>query len=328
MFKAILIDKQDDLPQTVSVAELETNQLPAGDVLVEVDYSTINYKDALALTGRSPVVRKFPMVPGIDLAGTVVESRHNNWNKGDCVVLNGWGVGEVHWGSLSQYARLNGDWLIKRPQEFGSREAMAIGTAGYTAALSVDALVSHGVLPEDGEILVTGASGGVGSIAIMLLSAAGYEVVASTGKLEEKDYLKSLGASDIIDRAILSEKGRPLQKERWAGVVDAVGGFTLANACSQTRYGGVVTACGLAQSMDFPTTVAPFILRGVTLCGIDSVMASIELRQAAWSRLARGIDKIKLESVVTEVALEETIGIAGDVLDGKIKGRLIVDVNR
>ncbi len=327
MFKAILIDKREGAAQTAAVSNLELDQLPEGDVLVQVDYSTINYKDALAITGASPVVRKFPMVPGIDLAGTVLESQHGNWKKGDRVVLNGWGVGEGHWGGLSQFARLNGDWLIKLPQQFSSREAMIIGTAGYTASLCVDALVAHGVQPGAGEILVTGASGGVGSVAIALLSAAGYEVVASTGKASEEAYLKSLGASAIIDRATLSEKGKPMQRERWAGVVDAVGSFTLANACAQTRYRGTVTACGLAQGMDFPASVAPFILRGVTLCGIDSVMAPTAPREAAWARLARDMDKSKLESIVTEIPLAEAVKVAEDVLAGKVKGRLVVDVN-
>lgn len=327
MFKAILIDKREGAARTAAVSNLELDQLPEGDVLVQVDYSTINYKDALAITGASPVVRKFPMVPGIDLAGTVLESQHGNWKKGDRVVLNGWGVGEGHWGGLSQFARLNGDWLIKLPQQFSSREAMIIGTAGYTASLCVDALVAHGVQPGAGEILVTGASGGVGSVAIALLSAAGYEVVASTGKASEEAYLKSLGASAIIDRATLSEKGKPMQRERWAGVVDAVGSFTLANACAQTRYRGTVTACGLAQGMDFPASVAPFILRGVTLCGIDSVMAPTAPREAAWARLARDMDKSKLESIVTEIPLAEAVKVAEDVLAGKVKGRLVVDVN-
>ena len=328
MFKAVLIDKQEDAAQTARVVELENDQLPAGDVLIQVDYSTINYKDALAITGKSPVVRKFPMVPGIDLAGTVLESQHSGWNVGDRVVLNGWGVGEGHWGGLSQRARLNGDWLVKLPDAFNTRDAMVIGTAGYTASLCVDALVNNGVQPGDGEILVTGASGGVGSVAIALLAAAGYEIVASTGKTEEEPYLKSLGASAIVDRTILSEKGKPMQRERWAGVVDAVGSFTLANACAQTRYRGTVTACGLAQGMDFPASVAPFILRGVTLCGIDSVMAPAEPRQSAWARLARDMDKAKLESIASEIGLEEVVAVADDVLAGNVKGRLVVYVNR
>lgn len=328
MFNAILIEKPDDAAQSVSVAQLDVDRLPEGDVLVQVDRSTINYKDALAISGKSPVVRKFPMVPGIDLAGVVAESQHASWKKGDPVLLNGWGVGESHWGGLAKFARLNGDWLIRRPDAFDSRDAMIIGTAGYTASLCVEALAGNGVQPDDGEILVTGATGGVGSVAVRLLSAAGYRVIASTGKAAEKEYLMSLGAADIIDRATFAEKGKSLQRERWAGVVDAVGSHTLANACAQTRYGGVVTACGLAQGMDFPASVAPFILRGVTLCGIDSVMAPVERRHRAWSRLARDMDKQSLEAIVTEIGLGDAIGIADDVLAGKLKGRLVVDVNR
>ena len=326
MFNAILIEKNDS-QQEVKVTSLDNDALPEGDVLVRVDYSTINYKDALAITGASPVVRSFPMVPGIDLAGVVEESDHPRWKAGDKVVLNGWGVGEGHWGGLAQYARLKGDWLVALPDAFDSRQAMIIGTAGYTASLCVDALVDHGVAPEAGEILVTGASGGVGSIAIALLKRAGYTVVASTGKLDESDYLKGLGASEIIDRAELSEKGKPMQRERWAGVIDAVGSHTLANACAQTRYRGAVAACGLAQGMDFPASVAPFILRGVTLYGIDSVMAPLEPRERAWSRLASDIDAQTLEAVASDINLVEAASVAGDVLAGKVKGRLVVDVN-
>jgi acrylyl-CoA reductase (NADPH) len=326
MFNAILIEKNDS-QQEVKVTSLDNDALPEGDVLVRVDYSTINYKDALAITGASPVVRSFPMVPGIDLAGVVEQSDHPRWKAGDKVVLNGWGVGEGHWGGLAQYARLKGDWLVALPDAFNSRQAMIIGTAGYTASLCVDALVDHGVAPEAGEILVTGASGGVGSIAIALLKRAGYTVVASTGKLDESDYLKGLGASEIIDRAALSEKGKPMQRERWAGVVDAVGSHTLANACAQTRYRGAVAACGLAQGMDFPASVAPFILRGVTLYGIDSVMAPLEPRERAWSRLASDMDAQTLEAVASDISLAEAASVAGDVLAGKVKGRLVVDVN-
>jgi len=326
MFNAIVIDKTDS-QQEVSVKSLDQGALPEGDVLVRVDYSTINYKDALAITGASPVVRSFPMVPGIDLAGVVEESGHSRWKAGDRVVLNGWGVGENHWGGLAQYARLKGDWLVPLPEQFDSRQAMIIGTAGYTASLCVDALVDHGIKPDAGEILVTGASGGVGSIAIALLASAGYSVTASTGKVAEADYLKSLGASAIIDRAELSEAGKPLQKERWAGVVDAVGGNTLANACAQTRYRGALAACGLAESMKFPASVAPFILRGVTLYGIDSVMAPMEPRERAWSRLARDLDAKTLEAVASDIALADAVKVAGDVLAGKVKGRLVVNVN-
>ena len=324
--KAILIEKTDD-GQTVAVKELDQSALPEGDVLVKVDYSTINYKDALAITGASPVVRKWPMMPGIDAAGTVEESSHPSWKKGDRVVLNGWGVGETHEGGLSQLARLKGDWLVALPEAFTARQAMIIGTAGYTAALCVEALVNHGIKPEDGDILVTGASGGVGSIAIALLSKAGYSVVASTGKTSEEAYLKGLGAKSVIDRATLSEPGKPLQKEVYAGVVDAAGGNTLANACSQTKYRGAVAACGLAESPKFPTTVMPFILRGVTLYGIDSVMAPLDVRKPAWERLARDLDADKLESVATDIKLADAVEVAKDVLAGKIKGRLVVDVN-
>ena len=326
MFNAIFIEK-NEANQEVSVKALENNVLTDGDVLIRVDYSTINYKDALAITGASPVVRKFPMIPGIDLAGTVEQSDNPNWKAGDKVVLNGWGVGEGHWGGLAQYARLKGEWLIALPEAFDSRQAMIIGTAGYTAGLCVDALVNHGIKPGDGEILVTGASGGVGSIAIALLAKAGYTVVASTGKVSESEYLKGLGAAEIIDRSALSEPGKPLQRERWAGVVDAAGGNTLANACAQTRYRGAVAACGLAESMKFPSSVAPFILRGVTLYGIDSVMAPLAPRQSAWERLARDMDAATLESVAKDISLGEAVDVAADVLAGKVKGRLVVDVN-
>ena len=328
MFSGILINKGDD-GQTVEVAQIDESQLPEGNVTVEVETSTLNYKDGLAITGSSPVVRKFPMVPGIDLAGVVSESSHADFKEGDRVVLNGWGVGETHWGGLAQKARLNGDWLIKLPEAFSSRQAMAIGTAGYTAALCVDALVNYGITPDQGEILVTGATGGVGSVAVMLLAKAGYTVVAATGKASEEAYLKELGASDIIERAALSEKGKPLQRERWAGVVDAVGSHTLVNACAQTKYCGAVAACGLAQGADFPSTVMPFILRGVALLGVDSVMAPKARRMAAWDRLAKDLDVSKLENVIAgELTLAEAIPAAADLLEGKIRGRLVVDVNK
>ena len=328
MFSGILISK-DDQGQTVEVAQIEESQLPEGNVTVEVECSTLNYKDGLAITGSSPVVRKFPMVPGIDLAGVVSESSHPDWKEGDRVVLNGWGVGETHWGGLAQKARLNGDWLIGLPAAFSSRQAMAIGTAGYTAALCVDALVNYGITPDQGEILVTGATGGVGSVAVALLSKAGFNVVAATGKASEEAYLKGLGATDIIDRASLAEKGKPLQKERWAGVVDAVGSHTLVNACAQTRYCGAVAACGLAQGADFPSTVMPFILRGVALLGVDSVMAPKARRMAAWDRLARDLDLNALENVIAkEVGLADAIPAASELLEGKIRGRVVVDVNK
>lgn len=327
MFSAIMIAKSET-GQNVEVAQIDEAQLPEGDVTIQVDYSTLNYKDGLAITGKSPVVRKWPMVPGIDLAGTVLESSHADWKAGDKVVLNGWGVGETHWGGLAQKAKLNGDWLVPLPSAFTPRQAMAIGTAGYTASLCVDALIAHGVTPDQGEVLVTGATGGVGSVAIALLKKAGFTIAAATGKASEGDYLKGLGATTIIDRAELAEKGKPLQKERWAGVVDSVGSFTLANACAQTKYGGAVAACGLAQGMDFPASVAPFILRGVSLLGIDSVMAPKPRRLKAWERLARDLDGAALEVIAQEVGLAQAIGAASDLMDGKVRGRIVVDVNK
>ncbi|MGR4864722.1 acrylyl-CoA reductase (NADPH) [Caulobacter sp. LARHSG274] len=327
MFSAILIDRTE-AGQTVAVTQIDESQLPDGDVTIDVDFSTLNFKDGLAITGRSPVVRKFPMAPGIDLAGTVRESQHPDWKAGDKVVLNGWGVGETHWGGLAQVARLKGDWLVPLPSAFTPRQAMAIGTAGYTAALCVEALVKAGVSPEQGEVLVTGATGGVGSVAVALLKKAGFTVVGSTGKASEADYLKQLGADAIIDRAELSAPGKPLQKERWAGVVDSVGSATLANACAQTRYGGAVAACGLAQGADFPATVMPFILRGVRLLGVDSVMAPKAARLTAWARLARDLDPSLLDVIATEIGLGEAIDAAADLLDGKVRGRVLVDVNR
>ena len=327
MFSAISIDK-GEAGQTVTVASLDDAELPDGDVSVDVEYSTLNYKDGLAITGKSPVVRKFPMVPGIDLAGVVTESSHADWNKGDRVVLNGWGVGETHWGGLAQRARLNGDWLVPLPDNFTARQAMTIGTAGYTASLCVDALLNHGMTPDQGEVLVTGATGGVGSVAIALLSKAGFTVAAATGKSSEADYLKGLGATTVLDRAEFAEAGKPLQKERWAGVIDSVGSHTLANACAQTRYRGAVAACGLAQGMDFPASVAPFILRGISLLGIDSVMAPSEPRMAAWARLSRDLDVSALDAIANEIALGEAIDAAGQLLEGKVRGRIVVDVNR
>ncbi|MGB1563909.1 MAG: MDR family oxidoreductase [Sinimarinibacterium flocculans] len=327
MFSAILINKTD-AGQTVELTQIDEAQLPEGDVTVDVEYSTLNYKDGLAITGKSPVVRKFPMVPGIDIAGTVSESSHADWKKGDKVVLNGWGVGETHWGGLAQKARLKGDWLVPLPSAFSSKQAMAIGTAGYTASLCVEALVNAGVKPEQGEILVTGSTGGVGSVAIALLAKAGYKVVAATGKAAEGDYLKQLGASGVIDRAELAAAGKPLQKERWAGVVDSVGSHTLANACAQTRYGGAVAACGLAQGMDFPASVAPFILRGVSLLGIDSVMAPKARRLTAWERLGRDLNPAALELIAREITLADAIQAGADLIAGKVRGRLVVNVNQ
>jgi acrylyl-CoA reductase (NADPH) len=327
MFSALLIDK-GEAGQTTALANLDEADLPDGDVSVDVEYSTLNYKDGLAITGASPVVRRFPMVPGIDLAGVVTASTHAQWKEGDRVVLNGWGVGETHWGGLAQRARLNGDWLVPLPAAFTARQAMAIGTAGYTASLCVGALLDHGVRPDQGEVLVTGATGGVGSVAVALLAKAGFTVAAATGKASEAEYLKRLGAATVLDRAELAGPGRPMQKERWAGVVDSVGSHTLANACAQTRYGGTVAACGLAQGMDFPASVAPFILRGVSLLGIDSVMAPREPRLAAWDRLSRELDVEALDTIAEEIALAEAIGAAGRLMDGKVRGRIVVDVNR
>lgn len=327
MFSAILISKTD-AGQKVELTQIDEAQLPEGDVTIQVDYSTLNFKDGLAITGKSPVVRKWPMVPGIDLAGTVIESSSSEWKKGDKVVLNGWGVGETHWGGLAQKARLKGEWLVPLPKAFSAKQAMAIGTAGYTAALCVEALAKAGVTPEQGEVLVTGATGGVGSVAVALLKKAGFTIAAATGKASEGDYLKQLGASTIIDRAELAAAGKPLQKERWAGVVDSVGSHTLANACAQTKYGGAVAACGLAQGMDFPASVAPFILRGVSLLGVDSVMAPRARRTPAWERLARDLDPASLDLIGHDIGLAGAVDAAGQLMEGKVRGRIVVDVNR
>ncbi|HIQ45779.1 MAG TPA: oxidoreductase [Pseudomonas oleovorans] len=327
MFKALLIEKNEDLYQT-RLTELDDSQLPEGDVTVRVEFSTLNYKDGLAISGRSPVVRRFPMVPGIDLAGVVEASNHTRYKAGDRVLLNGWGVGETHWGGLAQKAQLKGDWLIPLPDQLSARQAMAIGTAGYTAMLCLMALERHGLSPERGEVLVTGANGGVGSFAIALLARLGYSVTASTGRPAEADYLKQLGASTIIDRSELSNPGRPLAAERWAAAIDSVGSHTLANVCASTRADGAVAACGLAQGMDFPATVAPFILRGVSLLGINSVTRPYEERVAAWQRLCSELDLAQLDDITREIALSEAIDAANDLLDGKVRGRVVVDVNR
>ena len=327
MFKGILIDK-DDSGYRANLQEISDEQLPDGDVTVRVAYSTLNFKDGLAITGNSPVVRKFPMVPGIDLAGTVEVSSHPDYKVGDAVLLNGWGVGESHCGGLAQKARLNGDWLIPLPKAFTAAQAMAIGTAGYTAMLCVMALERNGVTPQQGEVLVTGANGGVGSFAIALLSKLGYRVVASTGRVSEHEYLKQLGASEIIDRATLSEPGKPLAKERWAGVIDSVGSHTLANACASTRAEGTVAACGLAQGMDFPASVAPFILRGVTLAGINSVTQPNARRIEAWDRLTKDLDFALLPLISHEIGLGEALEAAPKLLAGQLRGRVVVDVNR
>lgn len=330
MFRAIYLTKSEDGKTESVIQNLNESDLPVfetGGVTVEIDYSTINYKDGLAITGKSPVVRKFPMVPGIDFCGTVQSSDDAQWQVGDKVILNGWGVGESHWGGLAQMARVSGDWLIKKPEALTPMDCMTIGTAGYTAMLCVMALEKHGVTPQMGEILVTGASGGVGSIAIAILSKLGYTVIASTGKAGEHDYLKSLGAHEVIPRESLSEPGKPLQKERWAGVVDTVGSHTLANACASSKYGGVVTACGLAQGMDLPLSVAPFILRGVSLIGIDSVMAKRSVREAAWQRLASDLSRTAFSSITQVVSLEAAMDVGKKILSGEVRGRIVVDVN-
>jgi len=327
MFKGILIHKDDNGYRT-ELSDIDDTQLPQGDVTVRVSHSTLNYKDGLAITGKGPIVRQFPMVPGVDLAGTVEHSGDPDFKPGDQVVLNGWGVGEAHWGGLAQRARLQGKWLIPLPAAFSAAEAMAIGTAGYTAMLAIMALEKNGLTPDKGEVLVTGANGGVGSFAIALLARLGYRVVASTGRVSESAYLTSLGASEIIDRATLAEPGRPLAKERWAGAIDSVGSHTLANICASTRYWGTVAACGLAQGMEFPASVAPFILRGVTLAGIDSVMRPRQDRIDAWARLARDLDVSLLPLISREIGLSEVIDTAHALMDGHVRGRIVVDTQR
>ncbi len=325
MFKGILITK-DEAGYNASVQDIDQAILGAGDVTVRVEWSTLNYKDALAITGKAPVAKRFPLVPGIDFAGIVSTSASPHWKAGDKVLLNGWGVGESHCGGLAQTARVQGDWLTALPGRFTTRQAMAVGTAGYTAMLCVMALQKHGIKPSDGEILVTGANGGVGSVTIALLSTMGYHVTASTGRLAESDYLRALGATTIVDRDELSAPAKPLARERWAGVVDSVGSHTLANACAASKYGGAVTACGLASGMDFPATVAPFILRGVTLYGIDSVMAPQALRNAAWQRLATELDMSKLEAITSEVELDQAVDKAHALLQGQVRGRVVVNI--
>lgn len=327
MFRGILIDK-DEQGYRAQLTLIDEASLPGGDVTVRVSHSTLNYKDALALTGQSPIVRSFPMVPGIDLAGTVEASDSTQFQIGDTVLLNGWGVGESHWGGMAEKARLKAEWLIPLPEAFTPAQAMAIGTAGYTAMLSVLALERHGLVPEDGEVLVTGANGGVGSFAVALLSRLGYRVVASTGRPDEAQYLERLGASRIIDRASLSQPGRPLAKEQWAAAVDSVGSHTLANVCAGIRYRGIVAACGLAQGMDFPGSVAPFILRGVTLAGIDSVTRPRADRLGAWRRLSSDLDLSLLPIISHEIGLSEVIDIAPQLIAGRIRGRIVIDVRR
>lgn len=328
--RAIYLSK-DNEQFSAQLREIGADELAAAtapaNVTVAVDYSTVNYKDGLAITNKSPVVRKWPMVPGIDAAGTVVASGDPRYQPGDAVVLNGWGVGETHWGGLAQQAIFKGDWLVRLPTGMTARQAMAIGTAGYTAMLCVMALQDHGVAPGAGEVLVTGATGGVGSVSVALLSQLGYSVVASTGKATEANYLHTLGAVGVIDRAELSAPGKPLQKERWAGVIDSVGSHTLANSCAQTRYGGTVAACGLAQGMDLTASVAPFILRGVTLAGVDSVMCPQPRRQQAWQRLAAELDRRKLDAMTREVPLAGALEVAREILAGQVRGRVVVNVN-
>lgn len=324
MFPALVLDKDPEF--RAAVREVDDSFLPEGDVTVAVEYSTLNYKDGLAITNKSPVVRSWPMVAGIDGSGTVLESSAPGWKAGDAFVLNGFGVGETHKGCLAAKARLKSQWLVRRPQAFSARQAMAIGTAGYTAMLCVLALERHGLRPGDGEVLVTGATGGVGSVAVALLAKLGHQVVAATGKAAEADYLRGLGAANVIDRNELSAPGKPLQKERWAGVVDAVGSHTLANACAQVRYGGAVAACGLAQGMDLPASVAPFILRGVSLLGVDSVMAPRERRLEAWSRLARELDRGKLAAMTSTIPLDQVPRVAEEILAGKVRGRVVVEI--
>jgi acrylyl-CoA reductase (NADPH) len=326
MFNGILIEK-DDQGYRAAVKDIDESVLPEGDVTVNVSHSTINYKDALAITGKGPVVRRFPMVPGIDLVGTVEHSESDKFKVGDQVLLNGFGVGETHCGGLAQKARLKSDWLIPLPKGFSPRQAMSIGTAGYTAMLCVIALEKNGVTPDKGEILVTGANGGVGSFSIAILAKLGYNVVASTGRVDQAEYLKKLGASDVIDRNLLSEPGRPLAKERWAGAIDSAGSHTLANVCASMQYGGTVSACGLAQGMDLPASVAPFILRGVTLAGIDSVMRPIADRIEAWERLADILDPAVFDDISTEIGLSEVISTAEALLAGTVRGRVVVDIN-
>ncbi|HEU4621697.1 MAG TPA: MDR family oxidoreductase [Burkholderiaceae bacterium] len=326
-FRALYLTRENEQFHA-ELRALDETELPRdGDVTLRIEYSTINYKDALALTDRGPVVRRWPMVPGIDGAGIVEASSHPDWRVGDRVVLNGFGVGELHWGCLAEKARVRGDWLIAMPPTLDGKWAMSIGTAGYTAMLSCMAIDEHGVKPGDGEVLVTGATGGVGSIAVALLAARGYRVVASTGKAAQTSYLRSLGAADVIDRASLAQPGKPLQKERWAAVVDCVGSHTLANACAQTRYAGVVTACGLAQGMDFPGSVAPFILRGIRLIGIDSVNCPIERRRKAWARLSRELHPDTLAGMTREIGLSECLNAAQQLLASQVRGRLLVRID-
>jgi acrylyl-CoA reductase (NADPH) len=325
MFKALLVENPDNQYQC-SLQSLENNALPQEDVLIQVQYSSLNYKDGLAISGRSPVVRRFPMVPGIDFAGIVESSRDSRFAAGQAVFTNGWGLGEKYWGGLAEKVCVPGDWLLTIPNHLTAYEVMAVGTAGYTAMLAVMALENHGLTPAGGPVLVTGANGGVGSFAIAFLSRLGYQVIASTGRVKEAAHLHQLGAAEIIDRQTLSEPGKPLAKEQWGAAIDTVGSHTLANVCAATRYGGIVAACGLAQGMDFPATVAPFILRGVTLCGIDSVMCPMEIRIRVWEKIAALLDRALVGELTTMVGMDDVIDTAHNLLAGQIKGRVVVDV--
>jgi acrylyl-CoA reductase (NADPH) len=324
-FKAILIEKAES-GQRVGLVDFDESNLMDGDVTVRIEWSTINYKDGLAITGKAPVVRRFPMIPGIDFAGTVEASSHPNWKTGDNVILNGWGLGETHLGAYAAKARVKGDWLVRLPPRLSTREAMAIGTAGYTAMLAVMALERHGLAPDRGPIVVTGAAGGVGSVAVALLSKLGYRVIASTGRPNEAGYLKDLGAAEVIDRQELAGPAKPLAKERWAGGIDSVGSATLANVLSMTRYGGAVAACGLAGGMDLPTSVAPFILRGVSLLGIDSVQCPLTMRTAAWTRLESDLDRAKIAKMTADIGLADVIETAPRILAGQVRGRIVVKI--
>jgi len=324
-FKAIVIDKSESGPKA-ALADFDERNLMEGDVTVRVEWSTLNYKDGLAITGKAPVVRRFPMIPGIDLAGTVETSNHPDWKSGDKVILNGWGLGETHLGAYGEKARVKGNWLVQLPSRMSAHDAMAIGTAGYTAMLSVMALEGHGLTPMSGPVVVTGAAGGVGSVAVAILSHRGFQVTASTGRPQEGDYLKGLGASEIIERKELAEPAKPLGKERWAGGIDTVGSTTLANVLSMTRYGGAVAACGLAGGMDLPTSVAPFILRGVSLLGIDSVMRPIADRRTAWRRLESELDRGKLAAMTSEIGLADVIEAAREIIEGRVRGRIVVKI--
>jgi acrylyl-CoA reductase (NADPH) len=325
-FRAVRIDKADK-GSTAALTAFDEAELMDGDVVVGVQWSTVNYKDGLALTGKAPVVRRFPMIAGIDFSGTVLSSSHPDWQAGDQVIGNGWGMGETHLGAYAEKVRVKGDWLVRLPDGLSAREAMAIGTAGYTAMLSVLALERHGLNPQSGPVVVTGAAGGVGSVAIALLSKLGFHVIASTGRIAEQAYLRDLGAAEVIDRAELSGPAKPLAKERWAGGIDSVGSTTLANLLSMTKYRGAIAACGLAGGMDLPTSVAPFILRGVCLYGIDSVMCPIELRREAWKRLAEGLDKGKLAEITQEITLDQVFDAAAKVVAGQVRGRIVVKIS-